>query len=79
MNSGVGSFTSHKNQVSESAVKQDQRFLSLSKKTRKSNHLQIIFAKAAFLLSYLKFLSVVLAGVWTHDLLLSRLALSQLN
>ena len=47
MNSGVGSFTSHKNQVSESAVKQDLRFLSLSKKTRKSNHLQIVFVKAA--------------------------------
>ena len=47
MNSGVGSFTSHKNQVSESALQQDLRFLSLSEKTRKSNHLQIVFAKAA--------------------------------
>ena len=47
MNSGVGSFKSHKNQVSESAGKQDLRFLSLSEKTRKSNHLQIVFAKAA--------------------------------
>ena len=47
MNSGVGSFTSHKNQVSENAVKQDQRLLSLSKKTRESNHLQIVFVKAA--------------------------------
>ena len=78
MNSGVGSFKSHKNQVSESARKQDLRFLSLSEKTRKSNHLQIVFAKAA-LSPQLKILSVVLAGVWTHDLPLSRSALSQLN
>ena len=47
MNSGVSSLKSHKNQVSESAGKQDLRFLSLSEKTRKSNHLQIVFAKAA--------------------------------
>ena len=47
MNSDVGSFTSHKNQVSESALQRALRFLSLSEKTRKSNHLQIVFAKAA--------------------------------
>ena len=47
MNSGVGSFMFHKNQVSESAVKQELQFLSLSEKTRKSNYLQIVFAKAA--------------------------------
>ena len=39
-----------------------------SKKTRKSNHLQISLQRQHFLLSYLKTLSVGLAGVWTRDL-----------
>ena len=36
-NSGEGSFTSHKSQISVSAVRRDLQFLSLSEKTRKSN------------------------------------------
>ena len=47
MNSGVGSFTSQKNQLKESAVKWDLWFSSLPEKTRKSNYLQIVIAKAA--------------------------------
>ena len=54
-------------------------FLSLSEKTRKSNHLQMSLQRQHFLLSYLKTLSVGLAGVWTRDLPLSRPALSQLS
>ena len=42
--------------------------LSLSEKTRKSNHLQMQLQRQHFLLSYLKTLSVGPAGVWTHDL-----------
>ena len=42
--------------------------LSLSDKTGKSNRLQMSLQKQHFLLSYLKTLSVGLAGVWTHDL-----------
>ena len=36
---GVGSFTSHKNQISQSAVRPDlQFFVLICEKTRKSNH-----------------------------------------
>ena len=52
---------------------------SLSKKTRKSNRWQMLLQRPHFLLSYLETLSVGPAGVWTHDLPLSRLALSQLS
>ena len=52
---------------------------SLSEKTRKSNHLQMLLQRQHFLLSYLKTLSVGPAGVWTRDLPLSRPALSQLS
>ena len=52
---------------------------SLSEKTRKSNHLQMLLQRQHFLLSYLKTLSVGPAGVWTRDLSLSRPALSQLS
>ena len=38
---------------------------SLSEKTRKSNHLQMLWQRQHFLLSYLKTLSVGPAGVWT--------------
>ena len=38
---------------------------SLSEKTRKSNHLQMLLQGQHFLLSYLKTLSVGVAGVWT--------------
>ena len=51
-NSGVDSFTSHKN-----------GFSSLSKKTRKSNYLQMSLQRQHFLLSYLKTMSVGPAGV----------------
>ena len=78
-NSGVGSFTSHKNQISVSAVRRDLRFSSLSQKTRKSNRLQMSLQRQHFLLSYLKTLSVGAAGVRFRDLPLSRPALSQLS
>ena len=51
---------------------------SLSEKTRKSNHLQIL-QRQHFLLSYLKTLSVGPAGVWTHDLPHSSPMLNQLS
>ena len=78
-NSGVGSFTSHKNQVSVSAVRRAHGFSSLSENTRKSNRLQMSLQRPHFLLSYLKTLSVGPAGVRTRDLPLSRPALSQLS
>ena len=52
---------------------------SLSEKTRKSNHLQILWQRQHFLLSYLKTLSVGPAGVLTHDLPHDSPALYQLN
>ena len=52
-----------KEQISESTVTRDLRFSSLSKKTRKPNHLQMSLQRQHFLLSYLKTLSVGLAGV----------------
>ena len=52
---------------------------SLSEKTRKSNHLQMLLQRQHFLLSYLKTLSVGPAGAWTYGLPLSRPALSQLS
>ena len=56
-------------------------FSSLSEKTRKSNHLQMLLQRQHFLLSYmyLKILSVGQTGVWTRSLLLSRPMLSQLS
>ena len=78
-NSGVGSFTSHKNQVSVSAVRRDLRFLSLSEKTRKSNRLRMSLQRQLFVLSYLKTLGVGPAGFRTRDLQVSRPALSQLR
>ena len=54
-------------------------FSSLSKKTRKSNRLQMSLQRQHFLLSYLKTLSVGPAGVQTCDLPLSRPVLSQLS
>ena len=77
-NGGVGSFSSHKNQLSVSAVRRDG-FSSLSEKTRKCNRLQMSLQRQHFLLSYLKTLSVGPAGVWTRDLPLSRPGLSQLS
>ena len=77
-NSGVGSFTSHKNQLSVSTVRRDG-FSSLSEKTRKSNRLQMSLQRQHFLLSYLKTLSVGPAGVRARDFPLSRPALSQLS
>ena len=40
----------------------------LSSLSEKSNHLQMSLQRQHLLLSYLKTLSVGLAGVWTHDL-----------
>ena len=78
-NSGVGSFTSHKNKSVKVLWDGTYGFSSLSEKTRKSNHLQMSLQRQHFLLSYLKTLSVGPAGVWTRDLPLSRPALSQLS
>ena len=54
-------------------------FLSLSEKTRKSDSLQMSLQRQHFVLSYLKTLSVGLAGIQTCDLPLIRPALSQLS
>ena len=78
--SGVGSFASQKNQISQSAARQTYAFLSLSEKSRRSiKSLQMSLQRQHFLPSYLKIPSVGPARVWTHDLLLSRPALSQLS
>ena len=45
---------------------------SLSEKAREFNRLQVAFQRQHFLASYLKTLSVGLAGVWTSGLSLSR-------
>ena len=78
-NSGVGSFTSHKNKSVKVLWDGTYGFSSLSEKTRKSNHLQMSLQRQHFLLSCLKTPIVGLAGVWTRDLPLSRPALSQLS
>ena len=77
-NSGVGSFTSHKNRSVKVLWDGTYGFSSLSEKTRKSNHLQMSLQRQHFLLSHLKTLSVGPAGIRTRDLLLSRQGLSQL-
>ena len=64
-NSGVGSFTSHKNQINVSAVRRDLRFSSLSEKTRKSNRLQVSLKRQHFLLSYLKTLRLPDPECWS--------------
>ena len=78
-NSGVGSFTSHKNKSVKVLWDGTYGFSSLSEKTRKSNCLQMSLERQHFLLSYLKSLSVVPAGVRTRDLPLSRPAHFQLS
>ena len=79
-NSDVGSFMSHKDNLSLKVLWDGTYgFSSLSKKTRKSNHLQTSSQRQHFLLSYFKTLSVGPARAWTHNLLLSRPALSQLS
>ena len=78
-NSGVGSFTSHKNKSVKVLWDGTYGFSSLSENTRKSNHLQMSLQRQQFLLSYLKTLSIGPAGVWTRDLPLGRPALSQLS
>ena len=75
-NSGVGSFMSHKNQIT---VTETYGFSPLSEKARKSNCLQMSLQRQHFLLSYLKTLSVGPVGVRTRDVPLSRPALSQLS
>ena len=52
---------------------------SLSEKNRKSNRLQMSFQRQHFFLSYLKTLSVGLAGTWTSSLPLGRPVLIQLS
>ena len=78
-NSDVGSFTSHKNRSVRVLWDGTYGFSSLSEKTWKSNNLQMSLQRQHFVLSYLKTLSVGPAGVWTRDLPLARLALSQLS
>ena len=53
-----GCFYIPQEQISESAVTWNLQFLSLSEKTRKSNHFQMSLQRQHFLLSYLKTLSV---------------------
>ena len=77
--SGVGSFTSHKNRSVKLLWDGTFGFSSLSEKTRKSNHLQMSLQRQHFLLRYLKTLSVGPAGIWARDLPLSRPALFQLS
>ena len=79
LNSGVGSFTSHKNKSLKVLWDGTYGFSSLSEKISKSNHWQMSLQRLHFPLSYSKTLSVGLARVWTRNLLLSRLALSQLS
>ena len=57
-NSGVGSFTSHKNRSVKVLWDGTYGFSSLSEKTRKSKHLQMSLQRQHFLLSNLKTLSV---------------------
>ena len=56
-NSGAGTFTSHKNQISEISVRRDllYGFSSLSEKTRKSNRLQMSLQRQHFLFSLTHF------------------------
>ena len=81
-NSGVGSFTSHKNQISVSKCCETgstvfHPYPSIAE--RQCNRSQMSLQRQHFLLSYLKTLSVGPAGVRTRDLPLSRPALSQLS
>ena len=64
-NSGVGSFTSHKDKSTKVLWDGTYSFSSLSEMTRKSNHLQMSLQRQHFLLSNLKTLSVGPAEVWT--------------
>ena len=63
--SGLGSFTSHKNKSVKVFWDGTYGFSSLSEKTRKSNHLQMLLQRQHSLLSYSKTLIVCPAGVWT--------------
>ena len=81
-NSGVGSFTSHKNQISvskccEAGSTVFHPYPSIAE--RQCNRSQMSLQRQHFLLSYLKTLSVGPAGVRTRDLPLSRPALSQMS
>ena len=78
-NSGVGSFTSHKNKSVKVLWDGTYGFSSLSEKTRKSNRLQMSLQRQHFLISYLKTLSFGPAGVRSRALPLSRPALCQLS
>ena len=78
-NSGVGSFTFHKNRSAKVLCRGTYSSLSLFEKTRKSNHLQMSLQRQHFLLSFLKTLGVGPAGVRTRNLRLSRSVLSQLS
>ena len=76
----MGSFTSHKNRISERAMRRESAkinlvcrfpfktfgFSSLSE-IRKSNHLQVSLQRHHFLLNYFKTLSVGPAGFWTRE------------
>ena len=66
-----GSFTSHKNQIGESALRRDLPlfFSSLSEKTRKSNGLQMLLQGQEFLFSCLNTLSVVPPGALPNELI----------
>ena len=71
--------TSHKNQISVSALRRDLRFFVRIREDWKSNRLQMSLQRQHFLLSYLKTLRFEPFGVRTRNLPLSRPALSQLS
>ena len=62
-----GSLMSHRINNCEEFWDGTSGLSSFSKKTRKSNFLQMSLQRKHFLLSYLKTLSVGPAGAWTHD------------
>ena len=77
-NSGVGSFVLQEPDGWK-CCETSHGFPSLSKKTRKSDPLQMSQQRQHFRLSCFKTLRFGPAGVWTHDLPLSRPVLSQLS
>ena len=75
----VTSLTSHRIYICKGLWEGAYGLSSLSKKTRKSNHLQMSLQRQHFRLSYLKTQSFGPAGTWTSSLLLGRPALIQLS
>ena len=80
LNNGVGSFTSHKNQISVSAVRRDLTvFRPYPRRLESLTVCRCHYEGSTFFSVISKILSVGPAGVRTRDLPLSRRALSQLS